>query len=170
MFVRNFYKNISAHFMGNKKVTMKPYQGYDMDVTPSASYTSYFTWLMLGSYMTWFRGSASNEAGVSFGTSDEAPTMDDYNLKGTLLTKENINASCASQSTIDDTGVTIIGTYAISNISDKEITINEIGYFAQNGTGYAFLYDRTVLDTPVTIPAGGVGQVTYTIRFNYPTA
>lgn len=28
--------------------------------------------------------------------------------------------------------------------------------------------NRTVFDTPVTIAAGGVGQVTYTIRMNYP--
>ena len=33
----------------------------------------------------------------------------------------------------------------------------------------AIWVERTVLETPVTIPAGGVGQVTYTIRMNYPT-
>ena len=36
-------------------------------------------------------------------------------------------------------------------------------------TTYPYLIERTVLESPITIPAnGGVGQVTYKIRMDYP--
>ena len=57
----------------------------------------------------------------------------------------------------------------ITNNNATDITIGEVGIVYQ-GSNTAALLERTVLDSPITIPAGGVSQITYTIRMNYPTA
>lgn len=57
---------------------------------------------------------------------------------------------------------------------DSAISIGEIGLIASSSNSYTTadykaLYERTVLDTPVTIEAGGVGIVNYSIKLQYPT-
>lgn len=110
--------------------------------------------------------------GVVFGTGTTPPTKDDYCLSGTLLT--NFAYSAGVTATPDATGVTIKAIYTITNTGSSDMTIGEIGlmcnmYDASNQVDFrkGFI-ERTVLDAPVTIPAGGIGQVTYTIRINYP--
>lgn len=105
--------------------------------------------------------------GVIFGTGDTAPTFDDYKLSGSMIT--TITASAAASAVQDNDGCTFVGTYTITNTGDEEITIKEIGLLLNSKHGYRHLIERTVLDTSVTIPVGGVGQVTYTIRMDYPT-
>lgn len=111
-----------------------------------------------------------------FGSGTTPPTMDDYKLEGTVAT--NCTCSHTIESTISEDGSegTMTVTYTITNNNDAEITIGEIGIFLEmywltgysTCTNYPYLVERTVLESPITIPAGGVGQVTYTIRMNYP--
>ena len=118
----------------------------------------------------------STDSGIApyfaFGDGDAAPTINDYYLSGNLIT-----GIVSSISTVrKPNGVE--KRFTVTNNNSNGITIKEIGYFGQSGwtsdigntSGSVLLLDRTVLDTPVTIPAGGVGQVVYTITFNYPTA
>ena len=76
--------------------------------------------------------------------------------------------------TPDESGLTITALYTITNTGSSAFTIGELGLIAATYTNVSTnskcLVERTVLDTPVTIPAGGIGQVEYTITFNYPTA
>jgi hypothetical protein len=64
----------------------------------------------------------------------------------------------------------------ITNTSGEDITIGEIGMispFYYNTTSSArrqALKERTVLDSPLTIPAGGVGLIDYSIKLPIPTA
>lgn len=74
---------------------------------------------------------------------------------------------------VDDNGITMPWIYTITNSSATDITIAEVGLwgyinYAASSMENALL-ERTVLDEPVTIPAGGIGMVTYSIRYNYPT-
>lgn len=115
---------------------------------------------------------AKGSTGVVFGNGSVAPTKDDYFLSGELLT--TISATFTQNVTFDENGYEISTVYNITNTGSNPITVGEVGLFANtniasNVSSY-FLVERTVLDNPVTIPAGGVGQVTYTIRFNYPIA
>lgn len=101
-------------------------------------------------------------SGIVFGTGSTSPTIDDYKLESIItggLTgtfKYSINNS---------TGIIKI---ILTNTSDNNITISEMGwqftnycsYSSSSSSGIA-LMDRTVLDTPVTIEAGGVGVVEY---------
>lgn len=113
-------------------------------------------------------------AGVIFGTGTTAPTLDDYFLSGEMIT--TLIATSDVKNVHNDNGVEITALYTITNTGSEAITIGEVGLIsnlhAYNSNHYSYkcLIERTVLDSPVTIPAGGVGQVTYTIRMNYPTA
>ena len=107
--------------------------------------------------------------GICVGSGTTPPTYEDYKLESMITS----GISGTVKTTLDDNNDTV-WTLTITNSSSADITIGEVGYFnvgfygAGNSTDY-FMYERTVLDTPITIAAGGFGQVTYTIRFNYPT-
>lgn len=119
------------------------------------------------------RTSYEGNGGVVFGTGTTPPTKDDYCLSGTLL--KNFSYSAAVSTTYDDTGITLTAIYTITNAGSDDMTIGEIGLMgnmcnaSNSWPERKGFIERTVLDTPVTIPAGGICQVTYTIRANYPT-
>ena len=109
--------------------------------------------------------------GVVFGDGTTEVSKDDNKLSGNVIT--TISGTAVSQDTCDDAQAIKSTLFTIINTGTEPVTISEIGYFG--AVGYKTFYtnamlERTLLETPVTIPAGGVGQVTYTIRLNYPTA
>ena len=115
-------------------------------------------------------GNGSNNsygAGVYFGTGAVAPSFDDYTFSGDII--HTAQATTTVNTVNLDNGKSITGIYTITNTGVEEITIREVGLVWASST-YRILLERTVLDTPVTIPAGGIGQVEYTITFNLPTA
>ena len=107
----------------------------------------------------------SSKGGVVFGDGDTPATAEDYKLAGNII--KGFTAIANLSSSINDGLAQIIATYTIN--ASSEVTIKEIAAFADSRNG-SYIVDRTVLDTPVTIPAGGIGQVEYTITFNLPTA
>lgn len=118
----------------------------------------------LGHFGTYYTGSSSSDYYTVFGNGSTPPTEDDIWLSGDRIT--NIGVSSVVSSTINDDGsVCKTAVFTISNKSTTDdITISEVGT-CDYITSYVLL-DRTLLDEPVTIPAGGVGQITYTINFN----
>ena len=112
---------------------------------------------------------------VFFGSGTTPPTIDDYRLEGEIA----MNCTCSYVKTSsfaeDGTSCTHEATYTITNNNDEPVTIGEIGIFVcacwrvnySSYISYPYLYERTVLESPITIPAGGVGQVTYSITENY---
>ena len=110
--------------------------------------------------------------GVILGTGSTPATVDDYRLSGNLI--NTVSASRSVTSKMTESGITFEALYTITNAGDTAITIGEIGLVANQYTNsananYTALLERTVLDTPITIEPGGVGQVTYTITMNFPT-
>lgn len=116
-------------------------------------------------------GSSSKKGGVLFGAGTSPATTQDYKLDTPITTGLSIvfpkSLTYAKGASFEDVAV----TYGVTNISSSEITIAEIGLIVAMLDAESlydnFLVDRTVLDTPVTIPAGESKQITYTIRFNY---
>ena len=125
---------------------------------------------------TTYETSNSGHRGVVFGNGTAAESINDYTMSGDLFT--TYTSSYSMECIGDDTGLTKTCTFTLTNTGD-EFTISEVGLFgfayvshySSNNRYYVYdiLLDRTLLETPITIPAGGVGQVTYTIRMNYPT-
>ena len=112
--------------------------------------------------------------GVSFGTGTTPATASDYQLESTLnSTQITVSNPSAVSYSRGDTYEEYSVTFGITNKTAEAITISEVGltaapYYSSSGTTSVYvLVDRTVLDTPVTIPAGQSKQITYTIRFNY---
>ena len=110
--------------------------------------------------------------GVSFGTGTTPATVSDYWLES-ILTSSQISVvtpSAVSFSRLDTYDEYSV-TFGVTNITSNDITISEVGLTAMpasSGSSMCYaLVDRTLLDTPVTIPAGQSKQITYTIRFNY---
>lgn len=105
--------------------------------------------------------------GVYFGNGEKQATENDYKLDGTIL---NDKLEVMKTITAENDGDIrkIVGVYTLRNTSDSEITIREVGsvgfiYGNNGGNSYA-LYDRTLLDEPLTLAPGEIGEITYTIE------
>lgn len=110
--------------------------------------------------------------GVVFGNGSTPVAEDDYKLSGDLITTFTCTKTISQQ--IDELGCTVTGLYRITNTGTTAITISEIGmlgaFHYASSYNDRFLIERTLLDEPITIEPSGIGQVTYTVRVNYPTA
>lgn len=105
--------------------------------------------------------------GVIFGDGTGTVSSDDYKLFGSVVT--GFSYSATQEVVRTDNECVKKHIYTITNGTSEDVTISEIGYIAQYYSGGCYhnaLLDHTLLEEPVTIPAGGVGQVTYTITFN----
>lgn len=115
--------------------------------------------------------STSPTAGLGYivlGNGTTKPTPEDYRLESQITT----NLSCDSVSVSRNTTVKTY-TATFSNSGTSDITVTEIGYVSRITYTYSnwetiyddFLMDRTVLETPITIPAGESRTVTYELSF-----
>ena len=115
----------------------------------------------------------NTNGGVILGTGTTAPSFDDISLSGSVISNFTYTSTVTNE--VDENGMTLTANYTITNTGEEAFTIGEIGIIANlSGTAKTSsnkaLLERTVLDEPVTIEAGGVGQVTYTIQLNYPVS
>ena len=176
MVTKNYYKLLGA-FVTNtdNKISAKNYSGNNVLIYPDNRFVAFgidgdSAW---SASMGYTRTSLSGSGGVLLGDGDTPPTPDDYKLAGNIIS--GFTYTKVLKKIYNDPSVSAKVRYTITNAKDTEITIKEIGLISgssrtPNDTSSKILLDRTVLDTPVTIPAGGIGQVEYTITFNYPTA
>lgn len=194
MFTNNFYKLLGRCFAGAGSTSLdsSDLAAYNSEITFGNGYCSSpdSTLIKLqasmivcklkskssyGSSLT----SSSDAQGVIFGNGNTAPTINDHALAGDHLTTATITPSFSY--TRDTDGITSICQYTILNTGADAFTVSEVGlvipWYGKKTTDssgsssryYPVLIERSLLDTPVTIPAGGVGVVTYTIRMDYPT-
>ena len=174
MVTKNFYKMLAAMMTTLQDFTATSFDGSTVTMN-EYNWETRFEWNTLLSKL---QTSANSSNGVVLGDGDTPPTFEDYTLAGNLISNFVFTASTSTLKT-DDSGATIRALYTITNNNSKEITIKELCLIVNatqfsSGSGLnaknKIVLDRTVLDTPVTIPAGGIGQVEYTITLNYPAA
>lgn len=114
--------------------------------------------------------------GVCFGSGNEPATIDDFKLSGASVLNCSCSVSCSHSYESDGSNGVMSVHYTITNNNDTEVVIGEIGIFGEwycrttsnKANNFYYMVERTVLETPVIIPAGGVGQITYVIQMNYP--
>lgn len=120
-------------------------------------------------------------SGVAFGNGTAEPTVNDLTLSGDFIhgLVANSNVIITNERQEDDTGCTYTTMYTITNNTGADITVSEVGifdnYYGTKGSASSikkhvipYMIERTLLETPVTIPVNGVGQVTYTFRIDSP--
>lgn len=119
---------------------------------------------------------ASNygSAGIYFGIDNSPASETDYKLGNAISSGISSNTPNAT------TGVDASGNpyyelvYLLTNTTALDITIKEVGYVqnlycsaTQGSTSFTsrqFLLDRTVLSTPVVVPANGTVALKYTLK------
>lgn len=176
MITSNFYRSVGVMFKTVSAAKVKNVSGNTKTCYHPGS-TYLYNWYIggstNGSSLFYAPQVTSSNGGVWFGTGNTPPTFDDYKLSGTQVL--GLAATKVLTLDEDDEGGGITGTYTLINNNASEVTISEVGLFAPiftsaNKIDTYQMWERTVLDNPVTIPAGGVGKVTYTVRANWPTA
>lgn len=183
MFTANWYKALTAACIGNDAFKYTGYKGTPIshgsgsnyraipllnpDFSGSERYTPRLDVVQQGI-------SSDYGCGVIFGTGTTPPTFNDYRLSGTIISGITTTVSTTNIAAIEN-GVTLTTVYTITNNNSTAITIGEIGLVGKPYTNttstdeaYKALFERTVLDTPITIESGAVGRVTYTITIQYP--
>lgn len=175
MILNAYYKGLAAMFTGGVDDTTKDVTGGNKKVVLSSNSSHKSNFLnysmSLSEIATLSMDYPSSGGGVVFGTGDTPPTLNDYKLAGDIVTGLSWSANKAAEQVEGGAGITV--TFTVTNNNDSEVTIREVGYVGRHNnavtTAYAVLLDRTVLEAPVTIPAGGVGLITYTVKLIYPT-
>lgn len=175
MFTKNYYRALAA-FSSGRNITIVSanrnnyalnYEYADRLIAISKSNNDYPSLKKFNKYEK--ESNSYSYYGVVFGNGTTQPTIDDYQLAGDHFQTYDATVVVTQNGTEDYEEVVAI--YTITNTGTTEFTISEIGLTACGGSNnQGTLIERTLLDTPVTIPAGGIGQVTYTIRMNYPIA
>lgn len=122
-----------------------------------------------------FQLNATN-AGISVGTGDNTATDEDYILQTTITS--GLSASITVSHGMDTDKPYVTYNMVLTNSTASDITIKEIGYKlnipgvtsvgATSGSSTrSVMIDRTVLSTPITVPAGGNAAILYTLKTDY---
>lgn len=110
----------------------------------------------------------NSTSGIIVGTDGTPPTLQDINL-GNMITS-GVSMSLASSTYGCDTpgAPYVLHKIAITNTGDRELIIREVGYQQSVYYGQAVttcaLFDRTVLDTPITIQGGDSAVIDYKLQ------
>lgn len=115
------------------------------------------------------RALAAGWAGVWFGTGATPAKKADISLESVITSGLEIASGAVPLFSEPSAGVyEVSGTYAVKNTTDADITISEVGYFGSFGASYKpVLYERTVLDMPITIEPGLTKTITYKLTFKH---
>lgn len=150
---------------------------FNVPIKNTSNQTRY---LASGSYLnignaTSIQGNAIN-AGISVGTSDTPATDEDYILGATITS--GLSGVVTNTHGMDDNDPYVIFNVVLSNTTTSDIVVKEIGLKISMSSGSspnstsgisssAVLVDRTVLDTPLTVPARGNAALQYKLKCNY---
>lgn len=119
----------------------------------------------------------TTHGGVAFGSGTTAPTEDDYDLESMITTITATATNPAFRIDPETNDYCMYIDYVISNNTENDITISEIGRFGLfryadtigggvTGSKAQALLDRVVLENPVVIPSGDAGTVRYELVLN----
>jgi hypothetical protein len=117
-----------------------------------------------------------NGWGISVGTSDTAATDEDVNLASTITS--GLSGVINNSHGMDGDDPYVIFNIVLTNSTASDIIVREVGYKqnvysgttvgATSGLGNGLiLVDRTVLSTPLTVPARGNAALQYKLKCSY---
>lgn len=149
------------------KPTLISISGLNCPIDATNQYVLRDTWFSVRNSLSTLATTPTNGLGyIILGNGTTEPTPENYCLESQITE----NLSCDSVSVSRNT-TTKTYTATFSNSGTSDIMVTEIGYVSRMGYGTNnivydnFLMDRTVLETPITIPAGESRTVTYELSF-----
>lgn len=114
---------------------------------------------------------------VMIGKGKTPPTADDYALESPITDGIAISYQTSVNITKNEDGIFLSNTYGVRNNGSQPLEVSEIGCFGvtkvhsgSTSVNKSFLFERTVLETPIVVPVDESRQITYTIALRYPTA
>lgn len=118
---------------------------------------------------------SKTSTGIHVGSGNTSATEDDYELDNQITS--GLSGTTLVTKSVENGKLYLVLDVTLTNTSSGDITIKEIGYVqshqyvtTQGGSGLAnnfpFLMERTVLDSPVTIPAGDFATIRYKIGYS----
>lgn len=141
------------------------------DLTKYGDFGYWLTRAKCTSFPNRYETSASKAGGVFFGSGATPATQYDYKLETPITS--GLSIVNPSQYSFNDNGNgqwTFSASYVVTNTTTAEITIREIGIVTavntDSSTYYPVLMERTVLDEPITIPAGDAKLITVKLTQN----
>lgn len=169
MLTANFHSWLAACITGTVKTGVR-FDGVSANVRyDMLTSTSYG---IIKAMLAPYTGIETLACGVLFGNGTTPPRVTDYTMES-VIPSVGVSITKPSGVSINDTDEfwEVSATYGIYT-KTTDVTISEIGLFVNCGvngsTSDKVLIDRTVLETPIVIPAGQSKQVTYSIRLNKP--
>lgn len=164
MVLKQYYDALAAMATGNT-IAIASYGGatYNVPGSNAQNLVKLYNGMSSVAAGTWANG-------VLFGSGDTPVSIADNKLNSII---SGLTGSGSVTKTYDaESGLTTISSIiTITNGGDTDVTIKEVGLNLNYTGNWAMLMDRTVLEAPITIPAGGgIGQVTYEIVLKHPTA
>ena len=124
--------------------------------------------LKSGSVSTLLVSTSKSTLGMAFGTGNTPTTPNDYWLSGEQIITISILAQ-KNNVIVSDEKCSYTMALTVLNTGTDTITIREIAYvgsfYTASGSADKFIYDRSVLDTPITLAPNEQGVVTYTLEF-----
>lgn len=164
MLTDNWYKNFATIFAnGPKGIKCMAVDGTEVNCSTDKSAAAY---LIPSNSTSLIVNSNMNGYGICFGDGNIAPTREDYFLSGNVITSLSRVSSVESAEVIGNTYKYLL-TYTLKNTGSSDITISEVAWVVMFSK-YEMV-DRTLLDSPVTIPAGDIGVVVYTRSITIPS-
>lgn len=174
MFTKQYEDLIVLAIVGAKSgtKTIYDYKGSSSTINGSAISPDYLKIRPLAYNFTLGLGNSS--AGhITFWNGASAPSKDAIVPDGTEIKTSLFTSSVAISGAVDENGTEVTRLYTLTNASSEAFTIDTVCLCAEFQWAYGkngvILCDKTQLESPLTIEPGGIGQVTYTLRYEWPT-
>lgn len=109
--------------------------------------------------------------GVYFGTGTTPAKPDDFRMESPITDSSVLHVDAPGETGVyrsfDGDCYRISASYDVTNTTDHDLAISELGLFGAYSSTQAYLYDHTVLDEPIIIPAGATMPINYAFEFLY---
>lgn len=173
MLTKNFYNCLMSQYASSSiSGGIVDYEGGTY-----AAYCSGTTTKSFYDAMTSLKVLNTYAAGVRIGSGTTPATPSNFCLESVISSGATVTNPNNILVNSEEDGVSVSATYSVLNIGSDDLIISEIGLFDSlmvklgSSTSYVVsMIDHTVLDEPITIAPSQTKQLTYTIKFNYPTA
>lgn len=115
----------------------------------------------------------ANYAGIQLGSGNTLATENDYHMENQITSGLSASTPAITSGNDSNGNPYLQFVFTLTNSSASDIVVKEVGYFQKfmaattiggSSTATTFMLDRTLLETPLTVPANGTAVLKYTLK------